>query len=107
MRLPPPKTRGETSLEETLERRRSNRSFTSQSLSWEQISQLLWAAQGITGRHGLRSAPSAGALYPLEIYLVIMEGVYHYKPEGQELEQILDHDVRPQLCRLSTDRSDD
>ena len=103
MKLPPPKTKGETSLEETLKQRRSIRSFTPQSLTWEQISQLLWAAQGITDKEGFRTAPSAGALYPLEIYLVIKEGVYHYKPEGHELEQVLTGDVRPNLAALSDD----
>ena len=102
MKLPPPKTKGEASLEETLERRRSIRSFLPKALTWEQISQLLWAAQGITEKEeGFRTAPSAGALYPLEIYLVTKEGVYHYKPEGHELEQTLARDVRRELCRAA------
>ena len=102
MKLPPPKTKGEVSLEETLEKRRSIRSFTSQTLTWEQISQLLWAAQGITEtRYGLRTAPSAGGTYPLETYLVVKEGVYHYNPQKHEVERITETDVRPKLCRAA------
>ncbi|HJX69587.1 MAG TPA: SagB/ThcOx family dehydrogenase [Dehalococcoidia bacterium] len=88
------------SVEETLEKRRSKRRFTPKELTWEQISQLLWAGQGMAGRR-YRTTPSAGALYPLEVYLVIKEGVYHYKPESHELEQILEGDVRPELCRAA------
>ena len=100
MKLPSPKKKGDVSVEETLVKRRSKRSFTPKELTWEQISQLLWAGQGIAER-AYRTAPSAGALYPLEIYLVIKEGVYRYKPERHELEQTLAEDVRPQLCRAA------
>lgn len=90
------------SLEETLKGRRSKRRFISRELTWEQISQLLWAAQGITGKaYEFRTAPSAGGTYPLEIYLVTSEGVYHYHPEGHELEQVAEGDVRPQLSRAA------
>ena len=102
MKLPEPRMKGEFSLEETLERRRSKRSFTPKELTWEQISQLLWAGQGIAGRR-YRTAPSAGALYPLEVYLVTKEGVYHYKPESHELEQTLQGDRRGQLSRAALD----
>ena len=98
MKLPAPRKRGEISLEETLQKRRSERSFASKELSWEQISQLLWSAQGMVER-GFRTAPSAGATYPLEVYLVTSNGVYHYKPESHQLEPILEGDVRSQLCR--------
>lgn len=101
MRLPEPRTKGEVSLEQTLKERRSKRSFASQELTWEQISQLLWAAQGITEEYGFRTAPSAGALYPLEVYLVVKEGVYNYKPEGHKIEKTLEQDMRPQLCRAA------
>ena len=95
--LPKPKTDGTYSVEKTIKERRSVRSYTSGSLSLEQISQLLWALQGITGTgHGtqLRVAPSAGALYPLEIYIVVGEvhgltpGVYKYKCKPHELEMV-------------------
>ncbi|MBL7120234.1 MAG: SagB/ThcOx family dehydrogenase [Dehalococcoidia bacterium] len=98
VKLPAPRKRGEISVEETLQKRRSERSFASKELSWEQISQLLWSAQGMVER-GFRTAPSAGATYPLEVYLVTSNGVYHYKPESHQLEPILEGDVRSQLCR--------
>lgn len=100
MKLPIPRKKGEVSVEETLEQRRSKRSFVPKELSWEQISQLVWAAQGIV-RRGFRTTPSAGALYPLEVYLVTKEGVYHYQPESHELEPTLEGDVRSQLCRAA------
>lgn len=98
MKLPAPRKKGEVSVEETLERRRSERSFTRKELSWEQLSQLLWSAQGRVER-GLRTAPSAGATYPLEVYLATSSGVYHYRPESHELELTLEGDVRAQLCQ--------
>ena len=62
-KLPEPNTTGTTSLEEALAKRHSRREFTSQDLDLQQISQLLWAAQGITHKAGFRTAPSAGALF--------------------------------------------
>lgn len=98
--LPGPRKRGTLSLEETLVRRRSERGFASTPLDREQIAQLLWAAQGVTeGR--LRTAPSAGALYPLEIYLVTGEGVYHYLPQSHELERIAEGDFLSQLSKAA------
>ncbi len=98
--LPGPKKRGALSLEEALARRRSERSFVRRTLDREQISQLLWAAQGVTeGR--LRTAPSAGALYPLEVYLVTGEGIYHYLPQSHELEPIAEGDLLPQLSKAA------
>ena len=98
MKLPPPKKKGTFSLEETLERRRSKRAYLPRQLTPEQISQLLWAAQGVFQR-GKRTVPSAGGLYPLEIYLVAKEGVYHYEPQNHELVETLRGDVLPQLCQ--------
>lgn len=83
--------------------RRSKRSFVGRALSQEQISQLLWAAQGTTHR-GFRTAPSAGALYPLEIYLAASEGVHHYLPQSHELERTLEGDVLAQLSRAALDQ---
>ena len=70
MRLPEPRRRGEVSLEEALTRRRSIRAFKTGPVTVDEISQLLWAAQGITGENGFRAAPSGGATYPLETYIV-------------------------------------
>lgn len=83
--LPPPRMDGEVSIEETLARRRSVRDYSSEALTWEETGQLLWAAQGITSEWGGRTAPSAGALYPLETYVVTRDGVYHYIPQGHRV----------------------
>jgi SagB-type dehydrogenase family enzyme len=78
------------SLEEALATRRSVRSYANTALTWQEIGQLLWAAQGVTLHRGpsligLRSAPSAGALYPLESYVVTGQGLYHYLPADHAL----------------------
>jgi nitroreductase len=69
--LPEPRYDGVTSLEKALLDRRSIRDYTGDNLTLEEVSQLLWAAQGVTSEWGGRTAPSAGALYPLELYLVV------------------------------------
>jgi len=74
MALPEPRLQGELSLEETLAQRRSVRSFTEEELTLEEIAQLLWAAQGMTADWGGRTSPSAGALYPLEVYVATANG---------------------------------
>jgi SagB-type dehydrogenase family enzyme len=73
------------------------RAFREQALAASEVSQLLWAAQGITDPRGYRIAPSAGALYPLEIYAVTPNGVFHYDPAGHALELIKERDSRGQL----------
>jgi SagB-type dehydrogenase family enzyme len=86
IKLPSPITHGKLSLEQAISKRRSVRRFKDEPLSLEQLSQLLWSAQGITGTGGRRAAPSAGATYPLEILVVIGEhgvqglaaGIYHF-----------------------------
>jgi nitroreductase len=85
--LPRPRLTGNVSLEEAISRRASVRAFGPQPLRVEEISQLLWAAQGITRDWGARSAPSAGALYPLELYLVTHVGLSLYLPDGHRLAQ--------------------
>jgi SagB-type dehydrogenase family enzyme len=83
--LPPPDLTSDVSLEETLAGRYSLRQYNNTSLTLQEISQLLWAAQGIT--HGnFRSNPSAGALYPMEVYLATPERFYHYLPSGHRVE---------------------
>lgn len=82
------------SLEKVLLTRRSVRNFLPRELTLEQISQLLWAAQGFSDPSGLRTAPSAGALYPLEIYLVTLQALYHYHPRNHQLKLHKRGDVR-------------
>ncbi len=95
--LPPPRTQEGMSLVEALARRRSIRSYTEETLSREEISQLLWAAQGVTDPRGFRTAPSAGALYPLEMYLVLPEGWYRYRPADHRLEIRGQKDLRQEI----------
>lgn len=89
--LPPPAVRGMLSLDEALRERRSVRRFRDAALALQEVSHLLWAAQGITDPTGLRTAPSAGALYPLELYLLagriadLPAGTYHYQPHAHVL----------------------
>ncbi len=99
--LPSPSQNGGMSLTEALARRRSVRAFSDQPLTDQQLSQLLWAAQGITDREGHRTAPSAGALYPLEVYVATATGVYHYEPRARQLSRILDRDTRPALYQAA------
>jgi len=99
--LPQPDLTGAMTLEETLVQRRSIRGFQDTYLTEAQIGQLLWAAQGVTHPSGLRTAPSAGALYPLEIYAATQDGLFHYQPETHSLERVLERDPRPSLYQAA------
>jgi len=95
--LPAPQLKGTLTLEETLAQRRSVRAFSDAPLTPAELGQLLWAAQGTTHPSGLRTAPSAGALYPLEVYAVTREATYHYEPQGHRMAVNIPGDVRPAL----------
>jgi len=103
IRLPDPTHESDTSLEETLVRRRSVRRYAKEPITLANASQLLWAAQGVTHPQGYRTAPSAGALYPLEVYLVAGQveglgaGIYRYRPRQHDLLKIVDGDRREEL----------
>ena len=107
--LPPPAHKGTVSVEEALKARRTVRHFASRGLSLAQVSQLLWGTDGISDPRGLRTAASAGATYPLEIYLVVGErgvtnlapGVYRYLPRGHALQAAAKGDVRGDVARAS------
>ena len=108
IKLPEPRYDSETSIEEALLKRRSIRTYKNESLTIAEVSQLLWASQGITDLEmGFRTAPSAGALYPLEVYVVIgnvqgiSKGVYKYNPYKHELVKVKDGDVRDKLAIAS------
>jgi SagB-type dehydrogenase family enzyme len=104
--LPPPVTAGKVSVEEALAKRRSVRKFSDKELTIEQIGQLAWAAQGITEpTRGLRTAPSAAATYPLEIYLVKRDGVFRYIPRGHKLSRLAAEDRRAELCGQASVKS--
>jgi SagB-type dehydrogenase family enzyme len=104
IRLPDPLRGGGPSLEEALLRRRSIREYSDEPLRLLELSQLLWAAQGITDPRGLRTAPSAGGTYPLEIYVVVGAveglgaGVYKYAPAGHSLARVRGGDARAELA---------
>lgn len=111
IKLPDPGYKGEISVEEALLSRRSVRDYTGASLTLQEVSQLLWAAQGITAPRGYRTAPSAGALYPLEVYVVagdvqnLAQAVYHYKPGEHELVRVMDGDKRAELAAAALGQS--
>ncbi len=97
------------SLDEALMHRRSVREFSPTELTLPEVSQVVWAAQGVTTT-GHRTAPSAGATYPLEIYLAagkvddLATGVYHYAPDRHRLETVAIGDVRQQLAKAAVDQ---
>jgi SagB-type dehydrogenase family enzyme len=102
MELPPPSVTGAMPVEQAVARRRSVRQFTDKPLTSRQISQLCWSGQGITAPAGaLRAAPSAGALYPIELFVATAEGVAHYRPANHALTARLADDVRGRIQRAS------
>lgn len=98
------------SFEQALQKRRSVREYSNRELTVAEVSQILWAAQGITGVGGLRTAPSAGALYPLEIYIVaggvcgLSRGVYHYVPQNHTLVMHREGDIQEDLFSSALDQ---
>jgi SagB-type dehydrogenase family enzyme len=106
--LPKPKGSGLISIEETLNQRRSVRDYKRGPLLLAQVSQLLWAASGKNLYR--RTAPSAGATYPLEIYLVVGEveglepGIYHYSSSGHSLESVKEQDIRNRLSAAALEQ---
>lgn len=101
VKLPAPRTNGAVSLEDSLSHRRSVREFTSATLTWDEIGQLLWAAQGITHDQGKRTAPSAGATYPLELYVMTADGLFHYVPRRHEVARLNARDLRRDVRRAA------
>ncbi len=112
VKLPHPRLDGEMSVEKALRQRRSVREFRKgRGLTIEEVSQLLWAAQGITHPDGFRTSPSAGATYPLETHLVVGDvqglsaGLYHYDPVGHDLVETASGDKRKQIAVGSLDQT--
>jgi SagB-type dehydrogenase family enzyme len=116
VKLPEPKYDGAVSLEKAIKNRRSARDYSGEPITLAQAAQLLWAAYGITEpmpagpaflRGGLRAAPSAGARYPFEVYLVagkvtgLAAGVYRYVSEEHALARVLDGDARGALSEAA------
>lgn len=111
IKLPGPRAFGWSRIEELIEKRRSIRKYTDRELSESIISRFLWVTQGINSEEGLRTAPSAGALYPLEIHLVAGEGsglepgTYRYVPEENTLVQEIAGDIRERLSEAALSQS--
>ena len=108
--LPQPDTGEGTALWETIGKRRSVRDFKDREITLDTLSQLLWATQGITGKtehFSFRAAPSAGALYPMETYVVVNNtqglepGLYHYAIEDHELELLTRGDLRGKVSKAA------
>jgi len=109
VKLPPPATKGGMPLAEALMARRTVRHFASRPLDLAQLSQLLWEADGISDPRGLRTSPSAGATYPLDLYVVVGErgvttlpaGLYHYEVAPHALTPLSRGDFRAAAARAS------
>lgn len=111
IQLPEPRYDGDVSVEHALQMRRSVRSYKNDPLNISEISQILWSAQGITRPRGFRTAPSAGALYPLELYVIaaniksLSPAIYRYKPDDHLLVKIVSGDRRSELSRAALRQS--
>ena len=108
--LPPPRANGPATVEEALQKRHSIREYRPEALDLARLGQLLWAAQGVLpGGH--RTAPSAGALYPLEIYVLagqvagLAPGTYVYVPAAHRLDPVKSGDRRGAAARAALDQS--
>ena len=110
--LPPPREQGQMSLEETIYCRRSVRDYKGEPLSLSQLSQVLWAAQGLTDARGLRAVPSAGGTYPLDVFIFIGKdctegiepGIYHYDMVKHSLNLHKAGDQRRELATAALDQ---
>ncbi|MFC1589149.1 SagB/ThcOx family dehydrogenase [Pseudomonadota bacterium] len=111
IKLPNPRTMGEQSVEMLFKQRRSVRSYQKSPLNLAEVGQLLWSAQGVSDVQGLRTAPSAGALYPLKIFVVIGDvnelsaGIYQYNPEEHSLLKTANGDLRKSLQKAALSQS--
>jgi SagB-type dehydrogenase family enzyme len=108
--LPPPERDGGTSVERALALRRSARDLSDRPLELKEVAQLCWAAQGITSDRGFRTAPSAGALYPLTVYVAagrvegLPPGVYRYRPSNHSLARVSSGDARSRFREAALDQ---
>ena len=113
VKLPPPVYQGAVSVAEALKARRTVRRFASRPLALAQVGQIMWAADGLSDPRGRRTAPSAGATYPLELYLVVGEqgvtglapGVYRYLVSEHALSPTVKGDLRAPVARASLHQS--
>jgi SagB-type dehydrogenase family enzyme len=104
MKLPEPQKETRRSLEAALAARRSVRQFKERELTLDELSQLLWAGQGVTSPRGYRTAPTAGGTLPLELHLLTAGGVFCYDPRTHGLERLADQDRRPAMAAACLDQ---
>lgn len=102
--LPPARTEGAVSLEAAVAGRESVREFTDRAVGLAELGQLCWAAQGLTRDGRGRTSPSAGATYPMEVYLLTADGLFHYQPAEHALERSSDRDRRGPLAAAALDQ---
>ena len=111
IKLPKPELTGKQSVELLLQQRRSVRSYKKSALNLTEVGQLLWSAQGVSDAQGLRTAPSAGALYPLKLFVVVGDvnelssGIYQYNPEEHSLLKTANGDLRKSLQKAALNQS--
>jgi SagB-type dehydrogenase family enzyme len=111
MKLPAPRFESTVSIETALRNRRSIREYRNAPITLADLSQLLWATQGVTNAAGFRTAPSAGALYPLEVSVLVANveglspGIYRYHPHGHTLSRTQEGDYRRVLTNAALGQS--
>ncbi len=112
IKLPETQKEGQMSIEEAIESRRSIRNYLDKPVDLDKLGQVLWSAQGITDDGGYRSAPSAGATYPLTVYITVREetddllsGVYKYKPDSHSIKRISDEDISEKLSQVALNQT--
>jgi SagB-type dehydrogenase family enzyme len=103
--LPEPTREGGPPLYDALAARRSTRTYGNRKLTDAEVGQLLWAGQGITAARGFRTAPSAGALYPMFLYYADDVALWRYDPRRHGLAKAVDGDVRRDLARAGLDQA--
>lgn len=94
IKLQTPDKQGGKPLMSVLKNRKSDREFTAENLSVKHLSEILWAANGKNRENGKRTVPSAMALYPIQVYAVMANGIYFYNPHKHVLEPVVKGDFR-------------
>lgn len=97
IKLPAPNTKGGMPLYEALSNRQTNRQFSDKQLDDQQLSDLLWCANGINRKDGKRTAPSARNAQEIDIYVFNEKGVFLYMPEENILKMVLPEDHRAEM----------
>lgn len=99
--LPSPDTHGGPALDTVLAERRSIRTFGDEAMDERAVARLLWAAQGVTAAWGGRTAPSAGALYPIEVYVATADALRRYVPAAHATVDVAREDRRSRIAEAT------